>query len=507
MYVQRNTNCPTIYPSDVADYILFYTDLRDNPCDVDKDYLIKRVNFEKKCVFEDTRDKLIERNYGFYVPDLGYNTWKSMIENQEDVNSNRNDLRCYNNILNDDYCIPIVFSLYLDGKKGNTNLTISNLLNLGETAKITVSNLDPDMDLNWDWDDSDIGIILDEKMEFVNLEKSEKFRWGSSIYYENVSQDANILSLEATIQAIGEGTSIISVNGRNFGDDHIYLNISNNTTEGWPIKNIHSQIVPVSLSSDKKQYSYPDTVYISGKFNENIGQNIGFIDQVWSFSDEDLSKLIYVDSENEINFQLGKEYFEDVSKYRTDNYYLVLRDLEGGVHDIEFSYIIDEESENSIYWKNEVRYMDSVDGVKEYLLEEAFFNEKEIEDFLKLYPEIGKFNDDSNDHQWRYEEPQPALDTIEDYTEEEEIIETGSSTSEYVEPSQEQQHQEFLDFFMDMDDEELGHFIYDLPIKEIKLIIDAKQYSEQQLRESLEQQDNPVLPKIYIDRLIAKIYS
>jgi len=135
-----------------------------------------------------------------------------------------------------------------------------------------------------------------------------------------------------------------------------------------------------------------------------------------------------------------------------------------------------------------------IDRLKEYLSEHAFFSEKEIEDFLKMYPEMGKFKANP------YNEPPPNLPEppIED-----------ANVPEQEQPNaydQEQQRQEFLDFFMEINDEEMGYFIHQLPIDDIKWIIEKKQYSEQHLREMLEQVDGPVLPKTFIDRLLQKLF-
>ncbi len=62
-------------PFSVIDYIDLNVYLKNNPCDTDKKYLIKNSNDKKVCVTPETRDKLTQRGYGYFIEPLTYRNW------------------------------------------------------------------------------------------------------------------------------------------------------------------------------------------------------------------------------------------------------------------------------------------------------------------------------------------------------------------------------------------------------------------------------------------------
>ena len=56
---------PAFFPLSFLDDINIYLDLRNNPCSPDKEYLIKKSTKNIVCVTVDTKERLIERGYGY----------------------------------------------------------------------------------------------------------------------------------------------------------------------------------------------------------------------------------------------------------------------------------------------------------------------------------------------------------------------------------------------------------------------------------------------------------
>jgi len=78
--------CSKILTLNVKDYVHFYLDLKNHPCDNDKNYLIKISNNKKVCVTPETQEKLVDRGYGYYVGNLSFTHWE-IVQNQLTFNS------------------------------------------------------------------------------------------------------------------------------------------------------------------------------------------------------------------------------------------------------------------------------------------------------------------------------------------------------------------------------------------------------------------------------------
>ena len=65
-------------PMSYGEFAAFYDDLVTNPCSIGMHYLVKNSDLEKICVRHDTRDRLIERGVGFFVPSLAFHEWKQI---------------------------------------------------------------------------------------------------------------------------------------------------------------------------------------------------------------------------------------------------------------------------------------------------------------------------------------------------------------------------------------------------------------------------------------------
>ncbi len=136
--------CTVLEPMSFVEFAAFYEDLLTNPCDADKHYLIRNSDREKVCVSHDERNELIKSGYGFYLPGLSFYEWKHIGDNPPlDVNAYASNAFCSTGVRasTGNYCIPYSVGLSWNAKMGNTDISISNLPNLGETATVTVSNV------------------------------------------------------------------------------------------------------------------------------------------------------------------------------------------------------------------------------------------------------------------------------------------------------------------------------------------------------------------------------
>lgn len=113
------SNCPILEHISFVEFAAFYERLLTNPCDINSHYLIKNSDQEKICVSHDTRDKLIQRGYGFFVPNLFFHEWKHISNNPIlDVNSDiykryYEKLHCNGAVVSStgDYCVPYLATL------------------------------------------------------------------------------------------------------------------------------------------------------------------------------------------------------------------------------------------------------------------------------------------------------------------------------------------------------------------------------------------------------------
>ena len=114
-------------PISYGEFAAFYEDLLTNPCGADMHYLVKNSDLKKICVWHDTRDKLIERGVGFFVPSLAFHEWKRISGDPPlDVSSDVyepgwNEPHCYKAVVSStgDYCIPYWVNLSLGPKPSN----------------------------------------------------------------------------------------------------------------------------------------------------------------------------------------------------------------------------------------------------------------------------------------------------------------------------------------------------------------------------------------------------
>ena len=120
-------NCSTLEHISFVEFAAFYEDLLTNPCGADMHYLVKNSDLKKICVWHDTRDKLIERGVGFFVPSLFFSEWKRISGDPPlDVSSDVyepgwNEPHCNKAVVSStgDYCIPYWVNLSLGPKQSN----------------------------------------------------------------------------------------------------------------------------------------------------------------------------------------------------------------------------------------------------------------------------------------------------------------------------------------------------------------------------------------------------
>ena len=101
-------------PMSYGEFAAFYEDLLTNPCGIGMHYLVKNSDLEKICVRHDTRDRLIERGVGFFVPSLTFHEWKRISGDpprdagSDAYDTNRNRPHCNSAVLSrtGDYCVP-----------------------------------------------------------------------------------------------------------------------------------------------------------------------------------------------------------------------------------------------------------------------------------------------------------------------------------------------------------------------------------------------------------------
>lgn len=100
------TECRNLYSIIVLDYIDFYIDLKDNFCSKDKNYLIKNSNHQKVCVATKTKEKLIQRGYGYFIGTLSFNNWIDKFQGENRIYDYNH--RCYDSQYKvRGYCLPI----------------------------------------------------------------------------------------------------------------------------------------------------------------------------------------------------------------------------------------------------------------------------------------------------------------------------------------------------------------------------------------------------------------
>ena len=313
-------NCPILEHISFVEFAAFYEDLLTNPCGADMHYLVKNSDLKKICVQHDTRDKLIERGVGFFVPSLFFHEWKRIsgdppLDVSSDVYETAwNRPHCNRAVVSStgDYCVPYWVSLSWEPKKGNTGISISNLPNLGETAIITVLNEDPENTSppNYTVHDN-FRVQLSDNLVFVNAsEPGQTYR--GNVLFQDLPPAPESFHLETTIRAVGEGRATVLADGRSYGDDVIHFNVANRTTDGHPFKNFRGDTVFATLAIDKRHYTYGEQVMISGQFSDYVGRWVVFG-----------SELVPIDSENRFSTRVDGNNFRGLL---TDEVYLVLRD-------------------------------------------------------------------------------------------------------------------------------------------------------------------------------------
>ena len=113
-------------PMSYGEFAAFYDDLVTNPCNIGMHYLVKNSDLEKICVRHDTRDRLIERGVGFFVPSLAFHEWKQISGDPpqnagSDVyTSDRDGPNCNKRAVlssTGDYCVPYWIKLSLGTKQ------------------------------------------------------------------------------------------------------------------------------------------------------------------------------------------------------------------------------------------------------------------------------------------------------------------------------------------------------------------------------------------------------
>ena len=205
--------CSPLEPISFVEFAAFYEDLLTNPCGADMHYLIKNSDLEKICVSHDTRNKLIERGLGFFVPSLFFHEWKRIsgdppLDVKSDAYRPWSKPHCIRAVVSStgDYCVPYWVSLSWEAKKGNTGISISNLPNLGETATVTVSNTDPAniRPPNHTVYDN-FRIALSDNLAFVNAPESGQTYRGNSLS-QDLPPAPESFRLETAIRAVDEGT-------------------------------------------------------------------------------------------------------------------------------------------------------------------------------------------------------------------------------------------------------------------------------------------------------------
>ena len=313
-------NCSKLEHISFVEFAAFYDDLLTNPCGADTHYLVKNSDLKKICVRHDTRDKLIERGVGFFVPSLFFHEWKRIsgdppLDVSSDVYETAwNRPHCNRAVVSStgDYCVPYWVSLSWEPKKGNTGISISNLPNLGETAIITVLNEDPENTSppNYTVHDN-FRVQLSDNLVFVNAsEPGQTYR--GNVLFQDLPPAPESFHLETTIRAVGEGRATVLADGRSYGDDVIHFNVANRTTDGHPFKNFRGDTVFATLAIDKRHYTYGEQVMISGQFSDYVGRWVVFG-----------SELVPIDSENRFSTRVDGNNFRGLL---TDEVYLVLHD-------------------------------------------------------------------------------------------------------------------------------------------------------------------------------------
>lgn len=313
-------NCSPLEHISFIEFAAFYEDLLTNPCSADMHYLVKNSSLEKICVRHDTRDKLIERGVGFFVPSLFFSEWKQISGDPPlDVSSKVyetawNRPHCNRAVVSStgDYCVPYWVSVSWELKKGNTGISISNLPNLGETATVTILNADPEniSPPNYTVHDSFL-VRLSDNLAFVNETESRQTYLGKSLV-QDLPPTPESFHLETTIRAVGEGRATVLVDGRSYGDDVIHFNVANKTTDGHPFKNFRGDAIFATLATDKRHYTYGEPITISGQFSGYVGRWVAFD-----------SELVPIDSENRFNTHVD---WNNLRWLSTNEVYLVLHD-------------------------------------------------------------------------------------------------------------------------------------------------------------------------------------
>ena len=118
-----------------------------------------------------------------------------------------------------------------------------------------------------------------------------------------------------------------------YGDTVIPLKMSLRSSEGNanislsnnPFKNSGGEDIYLTLSSDKQDYKYPETVYVTGQFSGYVGKWISYGDLA----------LYRIDSDNKFSMEFEGDRFRGVL---TDRHYLTITGPNGGYEEIKFIY-------------------------------------------------------------------------------------------------------------------------------------------------------------------------
>lgn len=342
---------PYLMDVNVIEYHKFLYELDQTQCSADKIYLAKYKNHNIVCVTPHTHTKLIERDYGYFVPDLHFEQWNEIFSNQptqigsieSECTNNHNTLK---SVGDKKYCIPIELFVKVVDKKQQTN------------------------------------------------------------------------------------------------NDH--------------------KLIITKLKTDKKQYRYPESVTVTGKFDKYIGEHYSFEGQHIPIDQENLFKLVI----NPTHFEIT-----DFDKYIPQKY-LIVENKKGQGSQLSFNYVINDKSENFIFWKNGLSGHETI-YIEHVLTQHAMFTPDEINQFFKTYPHIAK----------DYLNP-PIYETKPNLGFSQEDVQTIIQTTN--------DHNDYYELMFNV-----------IPANSYADLFEFKQFSEQQTRDSLE---NANFPQIYIDRVINIVY-